>query len=438
MKTRLAPEFADTAEGLEAQAIIAACVHCGFCTATCPTYQELQDERDGPRGRIYLMRHMLEGGDITDSTRTHLDRCLTCRSCETTCPSGVQYGRLVDIGRSIVEDKLRRPLNERLLRMALLRVLPYSRRFGVLLRIGQLFRPFLPRALKQKVPLRQQMASGLKSPESGTQADASSAKARRVMIALAGCAQPSATPRTNAAAARVLGRLGIQLVEAKSAGCCGAVSHHLSAHEEALDFMRRNIDAWWPLIEAGAETIVMTASGCGAMVQDYGKLLKDDSRYAQKAARVSSMMKDIGAVLLKEDLSSIPDLAGVKSRRLAVHCPCTLQHAMKQSGVMEQLLKKAGFELTTTRDGHLCCGSAGTYSILQPELSQKLLANKLEALSLGAPDAIVTANIGCQLHLGTKANVPVLHWIEVFDEALAGTATSVASNAAKSSFVRVE
>ncbi|MDX1634010.1 MAG: glycolate oxidase subunit GlcF [Marinobacter sp.] len=406
MQTNLVKEFANTSEGQEAEAILRSCVHCGFCTATCPTYQELNDERDGPRGRIYLMKEFLEGAEVTEKTRTHLDRCLTCRACETTCPSGVEYGRLVDISRGLLEERLERPARERWLRWGLRKVLPRPRLFGFLLRMGQVFKPVLPGALATKVPPRRRAGP---RPQ---------AFHNRTVLALAGCVQSSATPDTNAAAARVLDQLGISLVEAPDAGCCGAVSYHLSAHEEGLDYMRRNIDAWWPSIEAGAEAIVMTASGCGAMVQDYGHLLRHDPVYADKAARVSELTQDLASFLINEDLTRLKPAQG--TGRVAFHCPCTLQHAMKQNGVVEQVLTKAGVELTQTRDKHLCCGSAGTYSVTQPEMSQKLLANKLKALSIDSPDRIVTANIGCQLHLGTRAEVPVQHWIELLDPQASG------------------
>lgn len=401
MQTNLVQQFANTAEGQEAESILRACVHCGFCTATCPTYQELNDERDGPRGRIYLMKMFLEGEEVTEKSREHLDRCLTCRSCETTCPSGVKYGRLIDISRGLMEQEMPRPPKERWIRWSLARVLPNRQLFGLLLRMGQFFRPVLPGKLRTKVPPRKQASPW------------PAASHERIVLALAGCVQPSATPNTNAAAARVLDRLGITMVEAPEAGCCGAVNHHLSEHEKALDAMRRNIDAWWPAIDAGAEAIIMTASGCGAMVQEYGHLLRDDPVYAAKAQKVSDMTIDLGAFLLKQDLEklNVPKGAG----KVAFHCPCTLQHAMQQSGVVDQVLRKAGIELADTKDKHLCCGSAGTYSILQPELSQRLLNNKLKALTVDNPDRIVTANIGCQMHLETRAKVPVQHWIELLD-----------------------
>ncbi len=402
MQTNIIQQYQQRPEGREAEAILRNCVHCGFCTATCPTYLELSDERDGPRGRIYLIKQLLEGGEVTEKTRTHLDRCLSCRSCETTCPSGVQYGRLIDIGRGLLEEKLTRSIRQKLLRWGLRQVLPYRNRFGLLLQIGQLFEPALPAAIKNKIPPKR-IASPW--PASSHQ---------RVMLALAGCAQPAATPNTNAAAARVLDRLGVTLVEAPKAGCCGAVSHHLSAHQQGLDFMRSNIDAWWPAIEAGAEAIVIAASGCGAMVKEYGHLLKDDPQYASKALRVSELVKDLGQVLIREDLSQLKLTKAFG--KVAFHCPCTLQHALKQNGVVEEILDKAGIELAAIEDKHLCCGSAGTYSILQPQLSQKLLDNKLRALTIDQPSHIVTANVGCQLHLQTKADVPVQHWIELLDQ----------------------
>ncbi len=401
MQTHISPRYQHSAAGQEADAILRNCVHCGFCTATCPTYLELNDERDGPRGRIYLIKQLLEGGPVSDKTRTHLDRCLTCRSCETTCPSGVKYGRLLDIGRGLLENEVPRPAAERLLRWGLRRILPYPARFGVLLRLGQLIRPLLPAPLRTKIPARQPA-----SPLPARRHD-------RVMLALGGCAQRAATPNTQAAATRVLDKLGITLVEAPAAGCCGAVSYHLAAHDEGLDFMRRNIDAWWPAIEAGAEAIVISASGCGAMVNEYARLLKDDPRYAARAERVSALACDLSEVLLREDLSGLkPSAAGHK---VAFHCPCTLQHALQQDGSVEQILQGAGIGLARTSDKHLCCGSAGTYSLLQPALSQRLLSNKLQALTLDQPERIVTANVGCQLHLASRSPVPVQHWIELLD-----------------------
>jgi glycolate oxidase iron-sulfur subunit len=404
MQTRISAKYRDTAAGQEADAILRSCVHCGFCTATCPTYQLLGDELDGPRGRIYLIKQLLEGQAVSASTQLHLDRCLTCRACETTCPSGVRYGRLADIGRELVEHEVPRRPVQRLLRYLLRKVIAYPRRVAPLLFAAQALRPLLPAGLRGKVPARQRRTPWPQQPQ-----------ARR-MLALAGCVQSVATPHTNAAAARVLNRLGIQLLKAPGAGCCGAVSHHLAAHQEGLDFMRRNIDAWWPLIEQGIEAILVTASGCGAVVKEYGQLLAQDPVYADKARRVSALARDVSEVLRDADLSGV----GLRrqAQKVAFHSPCTLQHGQQLGGVVETVLSRAGFTLTAVPDAHLCCGSAGTYSILQPELSTRLLANKLAALEQDTPDVIATANIGCQMHLASKAGRPVRHWIELLDEAM--------------------
>ncbi len=402
MQTTLTEEFKISPEGQEAESILRACVHCGFCTATCPTYQLLGDELDGPRGRIYLIKRVLEGGEVTAKTQRHLDRCLTCRSCETTCPSGVRYGRLVDIGRYVVEQQVERLPRQKFVRAALRAVLPYSNRFGTLLTLGRAVKPLLPKSLARKIPARQNVRAWPTTTHV------------RKMLLLDGCVQPVTCPDTNAAAARIFDRLGIQLIRAAGGGCCGAVSQHLASHEEALGFMRRNIDAWWPYIESGVEAIVMTASGCGVMVKEYGELLKHDPNYADKADRIAAMTKDISEVLAHEDLSVFEDTS--KGVNVAFQAPCTLQHGQKVNGTVEAILTRAGFRLTPVADGHLCCGSAGTYSILQPELSKELLKNKLAALTEGQPQVIATANVGCQLHLATEASVPVKHWIELLDE----------------------
>ncbi len=401
MQTNIVERYANTDYGREAEAILRKCVHCGFCTATCPTYQLLGDELDGPRGRIYQIKEILEGATPTASTQTHLDRCLTCRSCETTCPSGVDYGRLADIGRKIVEDEVGRSWIQTLIRKVLIVVIPNRQLFGFLMRMGQLFRPLMPNAIRRKIP--QRVAPSVWPTSSHT----------RTMVVLEACAQPSATPNVNAAAARVLDRLGIQLIAAKEAGCCGAVAHHLSDHDRSYDAVKQNIDAWWPLIEQGAEAIVITASGCGVMVKEYGHLLADDPLYAEKAQRVSDLAKDISEVLVKEDLGGLK-VRGAKT--LAFHSPCTLQHGQKLNGLTERVLRELGFDLKPVADSHLCCGSAGTYSILQPDLSKRLLKNKVKALEATGAPTIATANVGCQLHLSTGANTPVKHWIELVDE----------------------
>ncbi len=403
MQTNLADFIKNTNEGREADSILRKCVHCGFCTATCPTYQLLGDELDGPRGRIYLIKESLEGQPVTEKTRRHLDRCLTCRSCETTCPSGVRYGRLLDIGRGVVERRAPRSLPERAMRGVLRWLLPRPKRFAPLLRIGQALRPMFPPGLRRRVPPRQ-VAGHWPAPR----------HARRILC-LSGCVQSCIAPNINAAAARVLDRLGISVLPTTAAGCCGAVSHHLSARAEALEFMRRNIDAWWPHLEEGAEAIIIGASACAAMIKEYGELLADDPHYAQKAARVSAIARDLSEIVAGEDLSALGNRV-VDSRRVAFHSPCTLQHAQAIRGSVESILESRGHRLTHVADAHLCCGSAGTYSILQPTLSRRLRKNKLAALEAENPELIATANIGCLLELRSEANVPVVHWIELLDD----------------------
>ncbi len=408
MKTNLADFIKDTPEGREADAILRNCVHCGFCTATCPTYQLLGDELDGPRGRIYLIKQALEGAPVTATTQLHLDRCLTCRACETTCPSGVHYSRLLDIGRNFVAERVGRSMFAAATRKALRTVITRPALFQPLLKVGQFVRPLLPQALRRKVPRAAQ-------PPKARPATAH----QRRMLVLEGCAQPALSPATNAAAARVLDRVGITLLAAPQAGCCGAVSLHLDAREEARRFMRRNIDAWWPYIEHGAQALVMTASGCGVTVKDYGYQLAHDPAYAEKARRVSELARDLSEVVLPEAprLAALAPARAPASphRRIAFHAPCTLQHGFKIRGEIENFLATLGFELAQVRDAHLCCGSAGTYSILQPQLSQRLLENKIAALTENEPHEIVTANIGCQTHLQSATYTTVRHWIELVD-----------------------
>ena len=413
MQTALADFIRDTAAGQEADRILRSCVHCGFCNATCPTYQLLGDELDGPRGRIYLIKQMLEGSPVTVNTLTHLDRCLTCRNCETTCPSGVRYGALLEIGREQAELRIARPWQQRMLRWLIRQILPYPERFTPLLRLGQFFRPLLPRALKQKIPPPQvfpPLPAGEGRGE-GRRVNQPQ-KHKRTMLVLEGCAQPALAPNINAAATRVLHRLGITLYPAANAGCCGAACHHTSGVEEGLAQARRNIDAWWPHLETGAEAIVMTASGCGVHVKDYGHLLRDDPAYADKARRVSALTKDISEILTKEDLSKLK-LTVKPGLKLAFQSPCTLQHGQQLNGVVEKILRDLGFYPMPIAEAHLCCGSAGTYSLLQPALSRSLRKRKLETLETGKPEIIVTANIGCLAHLQAGTSVPVQHWIEL-------------------------
>ena len=420
MQTHLAPEFQATPEGQQAEAILRKCVHCGFCTATCPTYQLLGDELDGPRGRIYLIKQVFEGAPVTRHTQAHLDRCLTCRNCETTCPSGVEYGHLIDLGRQVVEQRVERPAREKAVRWLLKEGLT-SPAFGPAMAVGKALRPLLPASLKAKVPNATPARSKLWPQRNHD----------RKVLMLMGCVQPSIMPNVNSATARVLDAAGIQTLVADGAGCCGALRTHLADVEGGLQDMRRNIDAWWPLIEgltsAGrVEAIVMNASGCGVTVKDYGHALAHDPAYADKARRVSELTRDLSELL--SDLmpalkSRLRGARSLKWRHLAYHPPCTLQHGQQLRGGVESHLRELGFEVQVARsEGHLCCGSAGTYSVLQPELSTQLRDRKLEHLQgpeNDRPQAIISANIGCIQHLQSGTATPVRHWVEVLDEALA-------------------
>ncbi len=332
-------------------------MHCGFCTATCPTYQLLGDELDGPRGRIYLIKQVLEGDVPTASTQLHLDRCLTCRACETTCPSGVQFGRLLDIGRRVVDEQVPRPVAQRLFRRAAGRRIDRTA-----VRAGPACGT---RAAPAVAPLARRPHVAARAPGNGRREHT-----QRKVLLLAGCVQPAMAPNINAATARVLDALGIEVQVAPAAGCCGAIRHHLTDQEGALQDARRNIDAWWPHVEAGVEAIVINASGCGTMLREYGHLLRNDPGYARKAARISALARDLAELLplqcagVGSDLSRKPG-----ATRVAFHAPCSLQHGLKVRGAVEELLVAMGAQLLPVADSHLCCGSAGTYSLLQPEIA---------------------------------------------------------------------
>ncbi|MGG4605984.1 glycolate oxidase subunit GlcF [Paenalcaligenes sp. Me131] len=410
MQTVLAEEFIGTPEGEKAKEVIAKCVHCGFCNATCPTYQLLGNELDGPRGRIYMMKEMFEGRTVTGITMEHLDHCLTCRACETTCPSGVRYSELVEVGRRVLETKVERPIKEKVVRWGLKELASNPAVFSKVAAVGYKVRPLLTESLQELLPERK--AESLPLPTRVHQ---------RKMLLLDGCVQPTLTPQTNTAAIRVLDAMGITLVRIEKAGCCGAIKHHMNDLEGAQEQARRNIDAWWPMIAGQqADAIISTASGCGVQLEHYGDLLAGDAQYAEKARTVSGMARDISRVVQDElALLDTEDLPQAKQAlKIAVQEPCSFQHALQNKGSISSLLKAFGFNPVAVRDGHLCCGSAGTYSVLQPELSEQLRTNKLESLQINSPDMIVTANVGCYGHLAAKSPIPIQHWIELVDEVI--------------------
>ena len=401
MQTKLEQNFLQSEKGQLADKILRNCVHCGFCTATCPTYQILGDELDGPRGRIYQIKDMLEGAAVTKDTLLHLDRCLTCRACETTCPSGVEYGHLLEIGRSEVERRVKRSLAQRILRAVLLSTLPFPNRFNTLLKLGQLFRPALPNALKKQIPKKVKLA------------ELSLKIHKRKMLILDGCVQPSLSPEINHATRQVLNALDIELIS--FSGCCGAINQHLSDEKNALTTIKNNIDRLISQFDNGLEGIVMTASGCGAMFKDYPHLLRNDELYKEKAKLVADKTFDLTQVINTEELKT---KLNVTQENIAVHTPCTLQHAQKLPMNIEAIFSSCGYQLSSIKDKHLCCGSAGTYSITQPKLSEQLREQRLRGLMVAQPDLIVTANIGCLHHLNAGSTVPVRHWIEIIAEDL--------------------
>lgn len=407
MQIKIVPEFQIDPDIGDVKAIINKCVHCGFCTATCPTYQVLGDELDGPRGRIYLMKEMVEGAPVTAKTQTHLDRCLTCRNCETTCPSGVRYGRLVDIGRRYVDERVSRSLMQRLMRWGMRETMSRRSVFNTLFGIARFVRPVLPASLRKKV---QVPGPAGQWPAKGSQCK---------MLLHVGCVQPALMPNVDAATARVFAKLGAELVVAPSAECCGAIRQHLNDHHGAEAQIKRNIDAWWPYVEDGIDTIVINASGCGVMIKDYAELLAQDPIYAEKAKRISAMARDVSE-LLPDFALEIEQLvrekgSGQLPEGITYHPPCTLQHGQKIRGAVELLLGRLGVSVKLCQDSHLCCGSAGTYSILQPEMSQELRDRKLANIMKTAPKEIVSGNVGCINHLQSGTDIPVRHWIELID-----------------------
>jgi glycolate oxidase iron-sulfur subunit len=398
METHLADFIRDTPEGREAEAILRACVHCGFCTATCPTYQLLGDELDGPRGRIYLIKGMLEGETPTAITAQHLDRCLSCRACETTCPSGVRYARLADIGRAVVERQVPRLWHARLQRAAIRWLFTHPWRLRLVLGLLRSLRPLLPMSIARKLPRYRRL-----SPQPAVHHP-------RRMLALGGCVQSVATPATNAALTRVLDRLGYGTESIP--GCCGALAWHTGAQDLGRERMRRLIARVEDGLQAGAEGLVVTASGCAAMIAEYPDVFRHEPAWAGRAERVAATLRDPSDLVAPAAERWTGTGAG---RRIAFHAPCTLQHALHRATAVEAILARAGYQLTPVPEAHLCCGSAGSYSLTQPEISAALRERKLAALSSGAPTLIATANVGCELHLAAGASVPVRHWLELLE-----------------------
>lgn len=420
MQTSFTPEQLKDPGIARANEILRACVHCGFCTATCPTYQVLGDELDSPRGRIYLIKDMLEAGRPADArTVKHIDRCLSCLACMTTCPSGVHYMHLIDHARAHVERTYRRPLTDRLLRAVLARVLPYPGRFRLALLAAKLARPF--RRLVPDARLRAMLAMAPRQiPPVSRNDDPQVFPAqgpRRMRVALlTGCAQKALNTDINDATIRLLRRLGCEVVVARGAGCCGALTHHMGKEALAHASAAANIRAW--MVEkrgAGLDAVVINTSGCGTTVKDYGHMFRNDP-LAADAATVAGMAKDVSEVLVKLGLPE----GAPKGLRVAYHAACSLQHGQQVKSAPKDLLKRAGFEVVEPVDSHLCCGSAGTYNLLQPALSAELKRRKVATLEAKAPQVIAAGNIGCMMQIGSGTTVPVVHSVELLDWATGG------------------
>ncbi|MCC5778576.1 glycolate oxidase subunit GlcF [Nitratireductor sp. B36] len=423
MQTNFTPEQLSDPQIAEAESILRKCVHCGFCTATCPTYVTLGNELDSPRGRIYLIKDMLENGRPADrEIVTHVDRCLSCLACMTTCPSGVNYMHLVDHARAHIEKTYHRPLLDRLTRFVLAQVLPYPARFRTALKLARIGRPFA--GLFRKIPALRPVAAMLDlapatlPPRSEQHSAFRGEKQGRVAI-LTGCAQSVLDPGINAATVRLLTRLGVETVQNPTGeGCCGALVHHMGKEDAALDAARRNVDAWTHEIEGGGlDAIIITASGCGTTVKDYGHMLRLDPEYAEKAARVAALAKDITEYLTMLDL---PEPVVEPGITVAYHSACSMQHGQKISREPRELLRKAGFVVREPREGHLCCGSAGTYNILQPEIATRLRDRKVKNIEATEAAVIATGNIGCITQIGSGTDTPIVHTVELLDWAFGG------------------
>ena len=421
MQTNFSPAQLADPHMETSEKILRTCVHCGFCTATCPTYLELGDELDSPRGRIYMIKDMLEGGKpASEEVVRHVDRCLSCLSCMTTCPSGVHYMHLVDHARAYIEDTYRRPWHDRAMRTLLAAVLPYPNRFRLALAGAFFGRLGLP--VFRAIPGLQRLAAMLSLAPASMPARGAAegpgafpvAGARRGRVALlTGCAQPVLNPGINAATIRLLNRIGVEVVLPKGEGCCGALVHHMGREDPALDFARANVDAWTAEIDGeGLDAILITASGCGTTIKDYGFMLRGDPVYAEKAARVSALAKDVTEYLSTLDLPAPGPKPGLT---VAYHSACSMQHGQQIREEPKALLKAAGFTVKDVPEGHICCGSAGTYNILQPELASRLRARKVRNIESVAPDLIATGNIGCMTQIGGGTALPIVHTVELLE-----------------------
>ncbi|KHT62642.1 hypothetical protein RJ45_16160 [Photobacterium gaetbulicola] len=413
MLTDLDHKFSQSQPALSAAAIIKRCVHRGFCNATCPTFIESGTQSRGPRGRIYLIRDFLQGKVLTAEQRKDLDLCVACRSCETTCPAGIEFGQLIHIARSMLEDEYPRPWKERVLRWAIKQVLPYPHRFSLALTIGRRLKPILPNPIAVKIPPKNTNNNPQVPVTIEEHQVPNPVNKHRFVILLTGCAQDAVQPATNQAAMHLLSALGIDTQQHPAAQCCGAIHASLCDNKKAQQRMKTNIDAWWPLIELGAEAIISMSSSCELMVREYEKHLADDTEYAEKASVVSRLTTNIGEIILAEDEQLSHFTLNGEYKNLALHAPCSLRNGLRKDEIPKQILSQLGATFSDTEDNKICCGSGGTYSLLQPQSSLQLRNNKIKALTINHPSQIVTANLSCQMHIGSGSTLPISHWIEL-------------------------